>query len=72
MKKLSFIFTSVAALLASIMCAVVGYKYRDMLCCIAHGGCSAPASIAFLYAIPFALIIAVCVVLAVIFYKKGN
>lgn len=72
MKKLSYLFFAIAIILSCIMCAVVGYKYRDMLCCIAHDGCSAPASIAFLYAIPFALIIAVCVVLAVIFYKKEN
>lgn len=70
MKKLSYVFALVAVLLTSVMCAVVGYKYRDMLCCIEHGGCSAPASVAFLYAIPFLVGIAVCVVLAVVFYNK--
>ena len=70
MKMLSYLFAFVAIILSHIMCFVVGYNYRGMLCCIEHSGCSAPASIAFLYIIPFMLGIVVCVILAVRFYKK--
>ena len=70
MKKLSVLFTVLAVVLSDIMCFVVAYNYRSMLCGIEHAGFSAPASIAFLYAIPFAIAIIVCVVLAIRFYKK--
>ena len=72
MKKLSYLFTALAILLSNIMCAVVAYSYRDMLCCIKHYGCSAPAYVAFVYAIPFLVGIIVCVVLAIVFYKKSR
>ena len=48
MKKLSIIFCLLAVLLSDIMCAVVAYNYRDILCSIEHAGYSAPASTAFL------------------------
>ena len=35
------------------MCGVVGFAYRDMLCGIEHSLYSAPASVAFLYAVPY-------------------
>ncbi len=35
-------------------------------------GYSAPASVAFLYAIPFVIAIMICVVLAVVIYRKGR
>ena len=70
MKKLSNLFTAIAILLSNIMCFAVAYIYRDMLCGIEHAGYSAPAEIAFLCAIPFAVVIMVCVILAVKFYKK--
>ena len=72
MKKLSIIFGHVAVLFSDIMCAVVAYNYRDMLCGIEHGGYSAPASVAFLYAIPFLLVIIVCAILAVTFHFKSK
>ena len=72
MKKLFYIFTALAILLSDIMCAVVAYIYRDILCLIKHSAYAAPASIAFLYIIPFAIAIAICVVLAIIFYKKSK
>ena len=70
MKKLSYLFTALAIVLSDIMCFVVAYTYRDMLCGIKHAGYSAPASTAFLYAIPFGVGIIVCVILAVRFRKK--
>lgn len=55
-----------------IMCIVVAYNYRGMLCGIEHGGYSAPASVAFLYAIPFIIVILVCAIFAYVFYKKSK
>ena len=70
MKKLSYLFIVLAIVLSDIMCFVVGYNYRDMICGIEHAGYSAPASMAFLYAIPFVLGIIVCVALAIRYRKK--
>ena len=70
MKKLSYLFTAFAIVLSDIMCFVVAYNYRGMLCGIEHAGYSAPASTAFLYAIPFVVGIVVCAILAIIFRKK--
>ncbi|MBR5824073.1 MAG: hypothetical protein IKY67_08035 [Paludibacteraceae bacterium] len=72
MKKLSIIFGLLAVLLSDIMCAVVAYNYRDMLCGIEHAGYSAPSSTAFLLVIPYAISIAICIVLAIVFKKKAR
>ena len=71
MKALSRTFAVLAILLSDVMCAVVAYLYRDMLCGIAHDCYSAPASTAFLLVIPYAAAIAVCAALAVIFWRKS-
>jgi hypothetical protein len=52
------------------MCAVTAYDYCDMKWGIKYAGYSAPASAAFLTAIPYAAGILVCVLLAVFFRKK--
>ena len=70
MKKLTYLFTALAILLSDIMCFIVAYNYRSMLCGIEHAGFSAPASIAFFYAIPFIIGIIACVILAIKFNKK--
>ncbi|MBQ3553050.1 MAG: hypothetical protein IJA35_07925 [Clostridia bacterium] len=70
MKKLSIIFGLLAVLLSNIMCAVVAFNYRDMLCGIEHAGYSAPASTAFLLLIPYAIGIAICIILAIVFKRK--
>lgn len=72
MKKLSVIFGLLAILLSDIMCAVVAYNYRDMLCGIEHAGYSAPVSTAFLLAIPYIIGVVICVILAITFAKKAN
>ena len=72
MKKLSYIFTGLAFVLSNLMCIVVSYNYRDALCSIEHAGFSAPANIAFLYSIPFLILIIICVILAYIFHKKSQ
>lgn len=65
MKKLGWFFAALAVLLSNIMCAVVAYNYRGMLCGIAHECYSAPASVAYISAIPFLAGIGICVLLAV-------
>ena len=71
MKKLSIIFGVLAVLLSDIMCAVVSYNYCDLLWGRQYAGYSAPASTAFVYAIPFVIGIIVCVVLAIVFRRKA-
>lgn len=72
MKKLGYGLIALAILLSDAMCAVVAWSYRDMLCGIQHSCYSAPASVAFLYLIPFLLGIAVCVALAWYFLKRAK
>lgn len=72
MKKLSILFLVVAIVLSHIMCAVVAYVYRDMICGIQHEGYSAPASVAFIYGIPFVVAIILFVILSFVFYKKNK
>ena len=70
MKQLRYLFTALAILLSDVMCFVVAYLYRGALCDIEHAGFSAPAGIAFFYAIPFLMGIILCVVLAIVFWSK--
>ena len=71
MKKWSYLFAALAIVLSNIMCFVVAYDYRGMLCGIEHAGYSAPAEIAFFSAVPFILGIIACVVLAIRFHKRN-
>ena len=70
MKKAMLVFAALAILLACAMCATVAYCYRGMLCAIEHNGTSAPASVAFLWILPFGVAIAACAVCATVFYRK--
>lgn len=70
MKTLSTVFWILAVLLSDVMCAVVAYNYCDMVWGIKYAGYSAPAWTAFIVAIPFAIAIVVCVLLALFFKKK--
>lgn len=72
MKALSTVFWILAVLLSDVMCAVVAYNYCDMLWGIKYAGYSAPAKTAFLMAIPYAVGIIVCVVLAIFLKKKAG
>ena len=71
MKKLSVCCWVLAALLSDIMCAVVAWNYCSMLWGIKYAGYSAPASTAFLLAIPFVIGIAISIALALFFKKKS-
>ena len=70
MKALSTLFWVLAVLLSDVMCAVVAYNYCDMKWGIQYACYSAPASVAFFTAIPYAVGIIVCVILAIFFKKK--
>lgn len=54
------------------MCAVVAYNYCNMEWQIKVGGTSAPANIAYLYAIPFVIGIVLCLIGAFYFKKKSR
>lgn len=56
-QRLSVLFAVLAVALFGLMCAVVAYNYAALLYC---DTCSAPASAAFLLAVPFSVGIAVC------------
>lgn len=72
MKKMSVCCWVLAALLSDIMCAVVAWDYCSMLWGIKYAGYSAPASTAFLLAIPFVIGIAICIALALFLKKKSS
>ena len=72
MKKLQYLFTILALVLSHIMCIVTAYNYSAMLCAIEHAGASAPVEVAFLTAIPYAIGIILCIVLAFISCKKAK
>ena len=70
MKILSNLFLVLAVLLSDVMCAVVAYNYCNMVWGSKYAYFSAPASTAFLVAIPFIIAIVVCVVIALYFKKR--
>lgn len=70
MKKVSYIFWGFAALLFIVMCVVVAFHYFRMKKAIDFEGYSAPASAVFLYAIPFLVAIVICVIIALVTWKK--
>jgi hypothetical protein len=72
MKIAAYILSAMAVLISDIGFATVAYQYRDMLCGIEHAGYSAPTSITFLYAIPFAAATVACIGLAILFFKKAK
>lgn len=72
MKKISNIFGLLSVLLSDVMCAVVGFNYGKMVWGIENAGYSAPASVAFIWAIPFLIGIVICVILAVVMRKNGK
>ena len=71
MKKLSVVCWALALILSHAMCADVAYTYCNMLWGIRYQGYSAPASTAFLLAIPYAVAVALCVGLALFFRRRA-
>ncbi len=72
MKLWSNLLFALAALLSNIMCAVVAYNYAALSYAGQPIFTSAPAYIAFFLAIPYALAIAVCVIIAIILRKRSR
>ena len=72
MKKLSIFFYILTLLLSHTTCVVVAYNYASLLWCGKYGGCSAPASTAFLLTIPLGIGIMICTVLAIIFKRRAK
>ena len=72
MKKLSNLFIALAVLLGNVMCVVVGYNYGILYLGGRYGMYSAPTWVAFLYAVPFGIGIAVCVMVAVVLRRSGK
>jgi hypothetical protein len=64
------ILNIIVFVLFAVMTAVVGYNYAYMECAIAHQGASAPAYIAFFAGVPFAVLIAVCLIVIKILKEK--
>ena len=72
MKKLHNTFIVLAILLSDVMCAVVAYNFGILYLGGRYGMYSAPIWVAFLYGIPFAIGIVVCVIVAVVIKKKED
>ena len=70
MKKISNIFIALAVILSDVMCAVVAYNYCAMQWGAKYAGYSAPASVAFLYVIPYGIGIEVCIVVSMVLKKR--
>ena len=71
-KIISRIFGISAILLLCTMCSFVAYEYAVLLWASKYFLASAPAWVAFLYAIPFAIAIGICFVLHLYFKKKSS
>ena len=72
MKRITCGFALLSLLLTMVACGIVPYVYRDMQCAAEHGGASAPASLAFLWLIPFGVAVVACAVVAIVCYKKSR
>lgn len=70
MKLLYRLCLLIAVILSHIMCVVVAYNYCDMEWKLKVGGNSAPANLAYLYAVPFVIGITSCIIGAFYFKKK--
>ncbi len=64
------IIYSAAIILFGVMTAAVSYNYAAMECAISHQGASAPATVAFIYAIPFVIAIAICLIIGRVLKEK--
>ena len=71
MAVLSAVFAALAVILSDVMCAVVAFNYCDMMWGIRYAGYSAPASVAFLTAVPYAVGIIICIILSLFLKKRA-
>ena len=71
MAVLSAVFAALAVILSDVMCAVAAFNFCDMLWGIRYAGYSAPASVAFMTAVPYAVGIIICVILSLFLKKRA-
>lgn len=71
-KQYRNIFICIGLVLYAIMCFIVASGYWQLVFGGIYAGYSAPASIAFLYGIPFLIGILVCIGFVIYFQKKLN
>lgn len=64
------ILYALAIVLFGSMTAMTAYNYAAMECAIAHQGASAPAYVALFTAIPFAVVIVICLIIAGVLKEK--
>ncbi len=62
---------ALALIISNITTASAFYNYRDMLCGIEHEGYSAPASVAFIFAIP-GYVLSIIFIMAAIYLSKKS
>ena len=70
MKKAAFVFKLLAIILSYAMCICVSYLYGVNLYAAKHLYTSAPAWVAFLFAIPFSVAILICIIIYLILKAK--
>lgn len=68
--KLPLLFLILALMLSHTMCAVTAAEYAKLLYCGRYGLCSAPPTVAFLFAVPFLAGILIFLGLAYVFHKR--
>ncbi len=61
---------ALSVILFGAMTATVGYNYASMECAIAHQGASAPIYVSFFSAIPFIIVIAICLIIGRVLKEK--
>ena len=64
------ILNALAIILFGAMTATVAYNYASMECSIAHQGASAPTTVAFLTAIPYLILIVLCLLIGRVLKEK--
>ncbi len=69
-KHRSTAFVVAALVISHLMCGVVAWQYRGHICGVQHQGFSAPADVAYFYAIPFLVAIVACLILAFVNHRK--
>lgn len=71
-KNIARIFAILALVISHTMVAIVARNYANIQCWTNHTGYSGNTSIAFALGIPYLVGCIVCIIPAVIFYKKSK
>lgn len=71
-RRISIICLLAAVILSDVMCAAIAYQYCDIMWKTKYFLTSAPADMAFILIIPFALGIIFFGILSLIYYRKSK